>query len=219
MRLKGISHLLPGLLALVAGVAFAQPRIAATERESLRIERSSSSATRELRLTLALLEGSGWTREALLPIAAQAARIFAQCDIAFAPVELVRIGAPARFRDYATGTARELARALPLGRPTAYFVADTRQRPAFDAEAIGRANSRTRPELADTIWFTRAARDPGIALAHELVHVLTDSGEHSDEDGNLMREETAPGNVHLSAGQCARLRAVGSANGLLRTLH
>ena len=217
MKPKAISHLLAAaLVALATGTALAQAPITTTARESLSIERPNAAATHELRLTLAVLEGSGWTREALLPIVRQAASLLVQCDIALATVELVHINAPARFRDYATQTARELARALPLARPTVYFVADTRQRPAFDAEAIGRANSRTRPELADTVWMTRATRDPGIALAHEMVHVLTDSGEHSDEDGNLMRENTSPQNTRLSAEQCARLRAVGAANGFLR---
>ena len=129
--------------------------------------------------------------------------------------ELVRIGAPARFLDFHTPTARELARALPLGKPTVYFVAGTLQRPAFDAEAIGRGNSSTRPELRDTVWVTQGARDLGIVLAHELAHVLMDSGEHVSEPGNLMSDETAPGNTRLSEAQCARLRETGAANGLL----
>jgi hypothetical protein len=216
MRRKTISLGLAALLALAPACAPAEVPVAALERERLTLKRAAAASTHELHLTLATLEGGRWTRAEVLALAEQAARILAQCDVALASVELVRIGAPARFRDYATGPARELARALPLERPTVYFVADTRQRPAFDAEAIGRANSRSRPELTDTVWMTRATRDPGIALAHELVHVLMDSGEHSEEDENLMREETAPRNVRLNAAQCARLRATGSAHGLLR---
>jgi hypothetical protein len=112
--------------------------------------------------------------------------------------------------------SRELAGALALSRPTIYFVADTRQQPAFEAEAIGRANSGTRPQLRDTVWVTRGARDPDIVLAHELAHVLMDSGEHSEESGNLMQEETAPQNTHLTHAQCARLRDTAAANGLLQ---
>jgi len=217
MKAKAISHVLAALVALAIGAALAQVPITAAERESLRLEHRTS-ATHELRLTLALLDDSGWTREAVVSLLSQSASILSQCGVALDSVELVRVIAPARFRDYATTTARELARALPLARPTVYFVADTRQRPAFDAEAIGRGNSRTRPELADTVWMTRATRDPGIALAHELVHVLTDSGEHSDEEGNLMRDDTAPQNVRLSPEQCSGIRAVGTANGLIRAL-
>jgi hypothetical protein len=218
MRHKAISLGLTALLALAPACAPAEVPVEALERESLTLAPAAVASTHALRLTLATLEGSGWTRDRVLPLAEQSARILSQCGVAIASVELVRIRAPARLRDYATGPARELARALPLERPTVYFVADTRQRPAFDAEAIGHANSRGRPELADTVWMTRATRDPGIALAHELVHVLMDSGEHSEEDGNLMRAETAPQNVLLSPAQCARLRAVGAANSLIRAL-
>jgi hypothetical protein len=43
-----------------------------------------------------------------------------------------------------------------------------------------------------------------------------DSGEHSEEPGNLMRDETSAGSTVLSAAQCTRLRDTGRANGLLR---
>jgi len=46
--------------------------------------------------------------------------------------------------------------------------------------------------------------------------VLMDSGEHSQAPGNLMREDTAPGNNRLSKAQCARLRAMATSNGLLQ---
>ena len=88
--------------------------------------------------------------------------------------------------------------------------------PAFEAEAVGRGNSATRPELKDTVWVARGARDLEIVLAHELVHVLMDSGDHSDEARNLMREDTAPGNTRLDDAQYSWLRATATANGLLR---
>lgn len=180
----------------------------------LQIERPPEASHR-LHPTLAYLMGGDWTPEAIETAAIQAARILGQCGISFGTAELVRITAPERYRDFFTPLSRQLARALALGKPTVYFVAGTRQRPAFDAEAIGRGNSRTRPELADTVWVTRGTRDLGIAVAHELAHVLMDSGEHSDEPGNLMREETAPENTRLSGGQCARIREAGTRNGLL----
>ena len=88
--------------------------------------------------------------------------------------------------------------------------------PAFDAEAIGRGNSRSRPELADTVWVARGARDLGIVVAHELAHVLMDSGEHDNTADNLMAESTTPQNTQLTAVQCQRLTASGRRNGLLR---
>jgi hypothetical protein len=203
------------LLLLAAFAAQAQETIIVLERRDVPFERRVAPAAHGLKLTLAFLDGSGWTPETILAAVQESAGILGQCGVRVENAELVRIGAPARFRDFHTSTSRELARAVPLAKPALYFVAGSRERPAFDAEAIGRGNSRTRPELADTVWVTRGTRDLGIVLAHELAHVLMDSGAHSDEPGNLMREDTAPGNTRLSDGQCARLREKGAANGLL----
>ena len=204
------------LLWVAITAVHAQETITVLERQEILVGQSAEKPSHGFKLTLAFLDGSGWTSEAILAALQESARILRQCGVAMASAELVRIGAPDRFRDFHSPTSRELARALPLAKPAVYFVAGTRQRPAFDAEAIGRGNSRTRPELADTVWITRGTRDLGIALAHELAHVLMDSGEHSDEPGNLMRDETAPGNVDLTALQCARLRETGAENGLLK---
>jgi len=204
------------LLVLAAFAAQAQETITVLERRDVPVDRGAAPSTHALRPTLALLDGSGWTPEAILAAVRESARILGQCGVAMESAQLVRIGAPERFRDFHTPMSRELARILPLGKPAVYFVAGTRQRPAFDAEAIGRGNSRNRPELQDTVWVIHGARDLGIALAHELAHVLLDSGEHSEDPGNLMRDETALDNTRLSAAQCARLRGTGSANGLLR---
>ncbi len=203
------------LLALAAFSARAQETITVLERRELPIERITTSSHR-LVLTLAYLEGSGWAPEAIHAALRQTAGILGQCGMMLEKAELVRVSAPERFRDFHTPSSRELVRALALAKPAVYFVAGTRQRPAFDAEAIGRGNSRTRPELADTVWVTRGTRDLGLALAHELVHVLMDSGEHSEDAGNLMREETAAENTLLSHAQCARLRETATANGLLQ---
>ncbi len=144
------------------------------------------------------------------------AQILGQCGVKLAQAELVLVDAPQQYHYFDTPVSRGLARGLQPAKPTIYFVTDTRQQPAFDAEAIGRSNSRTRPELADSVWITRATRDPGIALAHELVHVLMDSGEHVEDKVNLMRETTAPENTRLTAAQCAQLRDTAEKNGLLR---
>jgi hypothetical protein len=205
------------LLLVAASTALAREpdSIAVLERSELAVARGLESPSRLLRPALVYLDGSGWTPEDILAAVRESARIFAQCGVALDKTELLRVTAPRRFRDFYTPVSRELARALNLGKPTVYFVAGTRQRPAFDAEAIGRGNSRSRPELADTVWVTRGARDLGIVLAHELAHVLMDDGGHSEEAANLMRDETAPDNMRLSATQCARLRDTGTANGLL----
>ncbi len=203
------------LLVFAVSVVQARETITVLERQAVPAGQSAGSGSHGFSLTLAYLEGTGWARDEILSAVAQAARILGQCGLALEQAELALIGAPARYRDFSQAS-RELVRALPLAKPAVYFVAGTRQRPAFDAEAIGRGNSRTRPELADTVWVTRGTRDLGIALAHELVHVLMDSGEHSEDAGNLMREETAAENTLLSHAQCARLRETATANGLLQ---
>jgi hypothetical protein len=203
--------LLPALAAPASGA----DSIVVLDRRELRLERSPATASHHLSLVLAYFD-VGWTSEAIHSAVRSSARIIAQCGVAVAKAELVRIDAPARFHDFHTPDSRELARALSLSRPTIYFIAGTRQQPAFEAEAIGRGNSGSRPELSDTVWVTRGARDLDIVLAHELAHVLMDSGEHLEKPGNLMREETAPQNTHLTPAQCARLRETASWNGLLQ---
>jgi hypothetical protein len=168
-----------------------------------------------LQLTLVHFANGSWREDEIVSAATRAAGILGQCAISAGKIDVLRVDAESRFRIFHTPTSRELARKLRPRTPAIYFVDGTRQDPAFDAEAIGRGNSRSRPELRDTVWVVHGARDLEIAIAHELAHVLMDSGEHSDEPDNLMRDETAPGNTLLTASQCARLRATGIANGLL----
>jgi hypothetical protein len=216
--------LLAGLtLAWQQAVAGGGERIALVEQETLTAAQLGLSATGEppshtLHLTAVVLEGTGWMRREVLAAVVEVAALLAPCRVGLTGVELLRVGAPERFHDFHTPTARLLARQLQPGKPTLYFVRDTRQQPAFDAEAIGRGNSRTRPELADSVWVTRAAPDVGIVLAHELVHVLSDSGEHVAAPGNLMEDRSAPGNRALTAAQCAQLRTVGTRHGLLQAV-
>lgn len=169
----------------------------------------------EVRPVLVVMARSRWSDSQALAALREAAAIFAQCGVRVAGATLHRVDGPERYADFSTPVARELAQRLPFARPTVYFVRDTRQRVPFEAEAIGRGNSATRPELAFTVWLTQTVRDPGVALAHELAHVLMDSGEHVDLPGNLMRDQTAPDGIELTAGQCARLTATGAALGLL----
>ncbi len=206
------------LLATLAGPATAQP----PEILPLRIEHRAvlhhfaapeqAAHTLELRVVDLDHRPEGRITAAL----GEAARILSQCGIRTARVDLLRVEAPATHRDFDTPRSRELARALDLPKPAIFLAAGTRQVPAFDAEAIGRGNSRTRPELADTVWVARGARDLGIVIAHELAHVLMDSGSHDNTPGNLMAESTTPQNTQLNAAQCERLTATGRRHGLLR---
>lgn len=200
------------------------PKITVSERYTLAADQiyrrhtAPHDATHQLTLTLVYFSRSDWSRDTVVSAARRAAEILEQCGVHVRQVEVVKVDAPQHYYYFDTPLSRELARTLQLARPTVYFVTDTRQQPAFDAEAIGRGNSKTRPELADSVWLTRATRDVGIALTHELVHVLMDSGEHLERPGNLMRVRTAPHNTRLTGVQCDRIRDVGAKNGLLRVM-
>jgi len=185
------------------------------ERSVFRLP-STAVAAGQHTLTLTLANIGGWNNSEIEAAVTTAAAILAQCGVRITGAELLRIRVPGSHRDFHTPRSRELAGALDLAKPTVYFAAGTRQQPAFDAEAIGRGNSRTRPELADTVWIVRGARDAGIVVAHELAHVLMDSGGHDNSPGNLMAEDTTPDNTRLTAAQCARITTTGRRNGLLQ---
>jgi len=209
-------------LLCVALLRFASPLIADDIREvHMRTLPAAqlpamSGATHELRIAAYWFKDGQWTDVDIVPALLQAAALLGQCGIKLVHADLRIIDAPRRFRFYATAVSRELLRRISVAKPAMFFVNDTLNRPAFDAEAIGRANSATRPELADTVWIAHGARDLPQLLAHELVHVLSDSGEHSAESGNLMHTETSPANTQLTAAQCSRLRTRGAAHGLLQ---
>jgi hypothetical protein len=215
------ARLVPVLIvfaALAYGAAIAEPQVTVIERQSFEGSELGvpEGATHRLNLSVVILEGGGWSRERAVVALLEGSAILAQCGVALDRVEFLVLAVPPGLLDFSRPTASELARAYPVKRPAVYLVRDTRSRPAFDAEAIGRGNSGARPELADTVWMTAAVPNPGVAFAHELAHVLMDRGEHSGEEGNLMRDETSSRNKLLSAAQCARLRDAGRANGLLK---
>jgi hypothetical protein len=203
--------------ALLAGApAQAQaPSVVATR--TIDLPAPPAIATHDLRLTVIHLHGTRWHMDTIAPALARAARLLGQCGIAVTGADVQEVDAPRPLRFYSTQRARALMNALEPPRPALVFVEETLMVPAFDAEAIGRGNARTRPELADTVWIAYGARDLGIVIAHELVHVLADSGAHSDAPGNLMREETSEANTRLDSGQCAVLLESGTKNGLITT--
>ena len=174
---------------------------------------SADTATHKLELHVAHIDA--WSETEILAAVRQAAQILAQCGVRTTRAVLRQIAVPPSHRDFETPRSRELARVLALPKPALFFIANTRQTPAFDAEAIGRGNSRTRPELTDTVWIARDTRDLGIVIAHELTHVLMDSGAHNNAPGNLMNTTTTPQNTQLNAAQCAQLKTTGERNGLL----
>lgn len=168
-----------------------------------------------LDLSVITVMESGWEPPGVRAMLRGAAAILGQCGIALRKVTLHHVSGPERLRYFTAETAQALVAARAYAKPAVYLVAETRRPEPFDAEAFAPANSAANPSLADTVWIIRSTPSPGIALAHELVHVLTDSGEHSALAGNLMREETAPGNTALAADQCRRIVQSGTGRGFL----
>ena len=208
------------LLLAGATSALAKDEVRLAEVREVPLERpvAARGASHELRLALYTFQGGRWSPDEIVPAVRAAAVLVAQCGVVLARADLHVLEAPRRFHLYFTPVSRERLRQTRVARPAVFFVDDTRNRPAYDAEAIGRSNAAARPELADTVWIAHGARDLPQALAHELVHVLADNGAHSRELGNLMRPETSPRNINLTPAQCAQLRTQGEANGLLRSM-
>ena len=174
-------------------------------------------STHRLQLDLFMFRDTSWEPERILAAVREAAAILAQCGIRLERAELYRFeGGDPGLRYLSTPVSRALVRRVRPAKPAVFFVRDTRHVPTFDAEAFGTGNTATRPELVFTVWMTAWIRDLPLALAHELAHVLLDSGEHSIEPGNLMRDETAPGNTRLTPAQCASMIETGERNGLLQ---
>jgi hypothetical protein len=177
---------------------------------------STGGATHDVPLQLYTFRGTRWLSGDIVMAMWEAMRVLEQCGVVLAGAELRLLDAPSRFHVYFTPVSRELLGGMAVIKPAIFFVADTRNQPAYDAEAVGQGNSATRPELMNTVWIAYGARDLPLAIAHELVHLLSDSGDHSNEPGNLMQPESSPENTRLSDTQCQRLRARGEANGLLK---
>lgn len=216
---SAVVHILKIAALLAALLSGLQPAVAADWPAEIRryhtlTEPPQAAATHYLELRAVNLDD--WPEPDIIAALREAAQILAQCGIAITRLHVMQIQVPDTHRYFETQRARALAHQLGLPRPAVFFTAGTRQVPAFDAEAIGRGNSHTRPELRDTVWVAKGARDLGIVVAHELAHVLMDSGEHVNTPGNLMAESTTPGNTQISPPQCARMTATGERHGLLR---
>lgn len=174
--------------------------------------------THVLRPAAAIMAHTDWDRAAVQAALDTAAQILQQCGIHTPEVTMHRVDGPQRYRYYLQDQAVEMMRGSDFARPTLVFLHDTLERVQYDAVSFGRGNSRRRPELADTVWITRQLPHPGVGLAHELAHVLMNSGQHTDDPGNLMYERTSEDNRMLTAEQCARMISAGEAHGLLQRL-
>ncbi len=166
--------------------------------------------------TMVLTRDAGWHLDDVHTAVSGAAQILAQCGVAFGSVAVEHIDVPQRLRYYDTRKALELMAAVQPAAPSAWFVRDTLMENAYQAETIGHANSRNRRPLTGSLWLTRHLQQTGLALAHEIYHLLTDSGRHSTISGNLMNASISKDNTQLEDWQCQRLLKVGTALGYLK---
>lgn len=162
-----------------------------------------------------------WSAERIDQAMKTAAGILAQCGISLTDVRIRHIDVPEYLRDLSTGVARTLMDAVRVAGPnrrlTIVLARDTKMQVPFDGEAFGRGNTRSRPWLQDSVWLTLPIVDTGLALAHEMFHVLANSGEHVDQPDNLMQRRTQGDNTALEPQQCAIVREQAVRNGLGRT--
>ena len=127
-----------------------------------------------------------------------------------------RVYAPDYLKDLSTGTAHTLLRALKPQSAAIILARDTKMAEPFSGEAFGLGNTQYRPWLRDTVWLLPELQEPGVAMAHELFHILANNGRHSDAPNNLMQSRTSPAHLKLSGAQCQQAREQGLANGLLQ---
>ena len=227
MRLTAKPSSVPPAMPLLLALACALiPAAAATAAEDVKVvdtrsitpepQSGDQKSSHELRLQIYAFQGTRWQASDIVVALWDAVPMLEQCGVALAGAELRVLETPRRFHVYSTPVSRDLLRDMAVTKPAIFFVDETHNQPAYDSESIGRENAATRPELADTVWVAYGARDLSLVLAHELVHLLADSGEHSTDPGNLMYPESASTNVRLSDTQCQRLRQRGEENGLLK---
>ena len=179
------------------------------------ITMSSSEDKYRFAASFWLMTNAGWPVERVEEVMRTAADILTQCDIGLVAGELAVIDGPERYRYFHTRISSQLIAELAPPKPAILFLKDTLQPMAFGAEAIGEANSAGRPALRHTVWMTSHVADPGVSLAHELVHLLLNTGTHSVESDNLMREDSHVGGRRLTPTQCQAMREIGVAQGLL----
>ncbi len=151
-----------------------------------------------LHLTAVLIDGTGWNAADAVAGTAGAVAILAQCGMRTGRLTLIHVSVPDPFRDLSAQASRTLAAHFNPGLPTLYFVRNTRNRPAFDAEAFGAGNTVTRPELTHSVWITRQARSDRVAMRR---HARYSTGKPPDPPVRVPLQPTAC-NGTRSLSQC-----------------
>ena len=170
----------------------------------------------EIRLPLdILILDPAWTHQRIQRAVQTAYDLLAQCGIGAGDILIYSFAGDDYLRDLSTGTAHTLLGAMNRTATTVVFARDTRMQEPFTGEAFGLGNTRRRPWLANSVWLMPDIGDEGIALAHELFHVISNNGEHVEDSANLMQERTDADSQTLTDRQCQYAQVTGAANRLL----
>lgn len=180
----------------------------------------------KIALTAVILKDAGWRRQQVKDTIESALPLLAQCRLTAASVELLELEVPRTTRLMTEQSMQDLSSFVESDGVRLFFVEDTLREIEFGAEAIGRVNARRRPQLRDTVWMTNWVPDAAVSLAHELYHVLADSGLHKKDPDNLMAEMTRGEDYDRDHGhsyqltdtQCGQLRNMALGNGLIKRL-
>jgi len=157
-----------------------------------------------------------WTQQKIGKALQTAYDILWQCNLLSDEVRVRAVSGDDYLRDLSTGSAYTLLGAAKSRYATVVFARDTRMQAQFAGEAFGIGNTRMRPWLANSVWMMLDIDDPGIALAHELYHLLVNDGAHVEGSANLMQGRTRPDSTTLTPEQCQLAVVNGIANGLLQ---
>jgi hypothetical protein len=177
----------------------------------------SPQAQAGFRLSLDILVlDSRWSQQRIEQAVQQAYLVLAQCTVIPGEISIHAINGNDYLRDLATGSARTLLDAVGTAKLTVVFARDTRMQAQYLGEAFGLGNTRMRPWLANSVWLMLDVEDAGIALGHELYHVIANSGAHVEGVANLMQARTRPESLALTIEQCRLARVNGVDNQLLQ---
>jgi hypothetical protein len=193
----------------------AGPPIGKQALPDLDIKPPLDQAGYRLALEILVLD-SRWSQQRIEQAVQQAYLVLAQCAVMPGEISIHAVSGDDYLRDLSTGSARTLLDAVGSTNTTVVFARDTRMREQYLGEAFGLGNTRKRPWLANSVWLMLDVEDAGIALGHELYHVIANSGAHVEGVANLMQPRTRPESLALTTEQCRLAQINGVDNKLLQ---
>ncbi len=157
-------------------------------------------------LTLVYLEDSAWSFKNVLSTLEGAQSVWESCGIALANIELIKIRnlvghegiRPEMEHDGGAGGEFDFMRKLlelhpNLKRPIVIFFDDHKKNPNKSEWGAGEARNKNYTKglvNEDTIWMTHNAfnyyQPADVVLAHEIGHVILNSGHEYTKEDNLM---------------------------------